>query len=261
MQVFEVIASLYAMGVNMTIPLIVIAIELLIIIYLSYQVYQLKRNSQIQAEMHRLMAVDYREQEQFLSHELQHRVKNNLQIITGLLQMQIDTTSSVDESDFLTTYKNRLETIHLLYHQLGKEGRTMGVNSEEYFKVLVATFQNNFFRNTQLVVGENKKKIILSLDQATPLGLIVYECFQLIASFEFKRRETNLLISLLKKGVWIEFKMELKEKNYACNLDRQEQNTLNWLIINGLASQLGGVIQNNKLGEVVTLRFPMLMPN
>ena len=115
------------------------------------------------------------EEKTLLLAEVNHRVKNNLQIVTSLLNLaESDPDSSV--SDRFSNARKRVETLSLVYQEF--------LFSENYSEVMICDFLRNIDRElrTELVVPDVKtdfnypvEEIILSVDSAIPFALIVYE--------------------------------------------------------------------------------------
>jgi two-component sensor histidine kinase len=115
-------------------------------------------------------------QKKVLAEELQHRVRNNLQLIYGMLAKQMDDTTSEVDQRGLKAISRRVSTLAQVYdHLLGNEmARTTDFGS--YVKSLclnLAEIQEVADRGITLTC--NSVPLVLDLDIVTALGIIVAE--------------------------------------------------------------------------------------
>jgi len=80
-------------------------------------------------------------QKEILFQELNHRVKNNLQMILSLLKLQIEKTSSLLTKEALQTTKNRISSIANLYENLHLDQNIYHLETQSYFESIVKNIQ------------------------------------------------------------------------------------------------------------------------
>jgi two-component sensor histidine kinase len=76
-------------------------------------------------------------------HEIHHRVKNNLQVVSSLLSMQARTTRSKEAIDVLSKSQSRINTMALIHTQLYESGDLSELNMKEF----VGTLSEELFRS------------------------------------------------------------------------------------------------------------------
>lgn len=115
--------------------------------------------------------ITFSKSQKILLKELNHRVKNNLQMIMGLFLMQSNRVDSEECKKILSSQVNRLQAIGLVYEQLSFRKESTMVNVAKYLKDII--------RNLQLLT---EHKIILTVEDvelntttATYIGLFVNE--------------------------------------------------------------------------------------
>lgn len=111
-----------------------------------------------------------------LLRELQHRVKNNLQVIVGLVQVQLRRSEHAETRRALRAISQRVDALRLLHDKLYLGGEVDRVDLGAYLTELAGTllrFHDEDGTRIRLVL--EVKKLIVSPDQAAPLGLIVNE--------------------------------------------------------------------------------------
>ena len=135
-----------------------------------------------------------------LLREIHHRVKNNLSIISGLLDFQKDTTQIESTHRALQDSQSRIRSMALIHDKLYQTESLSDIRLDEYLQELVeaisATF-NNKQNNVQLNFELNPVKI--NIDKVVPCGLLVNEL--VVNSYKHAFTETNkgLLTIKLKK--------------------------------------------------------------
>lgn len=129
-------------------------------------------------------------QKETLLKEVHHRVKNNLQVISSLLNLQKNTFQ--DErlrAEFMSSI-SRVNTMARIHEMIYGDKNVSSINIEKYFsKLLRSLFQlyNSTNNQIELKVEINVKDVVFYPDKAIPLGLILNE----IASNSFKHAFKN----------------------------------------------------------------------
>ena len=117
------------------------------------------------------------EEKEVLLREVHHRVKNNLQIVSSLLNLQ-DTSSRVDGSTgrILRESRNRIRSMALIHEQLYKSKDLARIDFSEYAKELVHYLGRSFDlvgKGIELQLAVDSQS--LPVDQAIPCGMIINE--------------------------------------------------------------------------------------
>ena len=106
--------------------------------------------------------------------EIHHRVKNNLQIMTSLLNLQLNVISNRETRELVRESQNRLRSMALLHEKLYQSGSVGEIPMDEYLRSLT----RELFRSYS-VSGVNLKieveTFLLNVEPAVPCGLIVNE--------------------------------------------------------------------------------------
>ncbi|WKV11316.1 two-component regulator propeller domain-containing protein [Marivirga harenae] len=151
---------------------------------------------------------------ELLLRELNHRIKNNLQLISSILNLHSRSTSNLDAKMALTEGKLRMQSLSLLHQKLYMTEKYTEVDCKEYIKELIdylsMAFKSNYSDvHFNLDIDEFK----LNLDQAVPLGLILNEIVtnslkhsgedQLVIDFTAKKHHDRIIINLKDNGTGI----------------------------------------------------------
>jgi two-component sensor histidine kinase/DNA-binding response OmpR family regulator len=136
------------------------------------------RMQEMVADKDRLLATktDLLEEKAILARELQHRVRNNLQLVHGMLSRQLLTTTEVAARDGINAIARRVETLAQVYENLLGTGLSRTIDFGKYLSSLCTSLED---------VGSGQRPgvelmcrsvpIMLDLDSVTALGLVASE--------------------------------------------------------------------------------------
>lgn len=198
---------------------------------------------------------DSLDEKETLLREIHHRVKNNLQIIISLLNMQERKIKSAHELDAITETRSRINAIALVHRGLYESTDLRYVNME--------VFLNRLVDELSLALGMKKQSIRLDIkvdcepmeaDTATPVALFVVEAL------------TNAVKHGVNDGGDVEITLSQKNENVSVSIQDNgtsfDENTQHVVgtgtkLIRGFARQLGGSIdvRNDRSGYKVSLNF------
>ncbi len=115
-------------------------------------------------------------EKEVLLQEIHHRVKNNLQIISGLLTLQADQSAGKSLDDIFRESQDRIRSIALIHEKLYRSHNLAEIAFDEYLRSLI----ENLFLSHGVVAGRvtvryEMESILFTIEKAIPLGLIVNE--------------------------------------------------------------------------------------
>jgi two-component sensor histidine kinase len=115
-------------------------------------------------------------EKEVLIKEVHHRVKNNLQVISSLLNLQAAEISDPDTLNVLRESQNRVRTMALIHEKLYQSSDLARIDFSTYLQSLVYSLAQSYrVRADRVSVEVHADKILLDLDTAIPCGLIVNE--------------------------------------------------------------------------------------
>ena len=124
---------------------------------------------------------------EILFKELYHRVKNNLQMLTSLLSMQMKRVDDENSKGVLQDFIGRIKSLALLHEKLQSSNQLDRISMQEYLRSFLEEVKNaNPFVNLEFDL--QSQNIYLKIDQVTPIGLIVNE----LTSNSFKHAFDNV---------------------------------------------------------------------
>ncbi len=116
-----------------------------------------------------------REKEVLLK-EVHHRVKNNMQVISSLLNIQADSVMDERFQTLLTESQQRIKSMALIHENLYRSDSLLEINFQEYIQMLTNGLVR-FYRFDRLAISLelDVEDVYLDIDTAVPCGLIINE--------------------------------------------------------------------------------------
>ena len=116
------------------------------------------------------------EEKNTLLKEIHHRVKNNLMVVSSILEMQEDSNEDSDLNRILRVSQDRIQAMALIHEKLYQSPTLDEVDFssylDEFVDRLVATYQVD---TSKIDVNKDISPVHLNVETATPLGLIINE--------------------------------------------------------------------------------------
>lgn len=113
-------------------------------------------------------------QKDVLIQEVHHRVKNNFQMVSGLLQMQLRTIPDENSKKTLEEAAARIHSMGLIHQQLYSNDRFDEVSVKDFLKDILFSLTHSEMRNQNFYVIQGDNPLI-HIEQAIPLGIIIHE--------------------------------------------------------------------------------------
>lgn len=192
-------------------------------------------------EAERIIKNDLREKELLLK-EVHHRVKNNLNIVASLLNLQTTFVSDEVSKKHLTDSKNRVESMALMHEQLYHTEDLSGVFLDSYLNDLIAQLINIYNPNaTPVRTLIELPSIHLELTVAVPLGLIINEIISNSLDHGLKNQSDSYIsVKFLQEYHTVQLFIHDNGTGLAEGFDPHNSESLGLLLVNNLASQLHG---------------------
>jgi two-component sensor histidine kinase/sensor domain CHASE-containing protein len=190
-------------------------------------------------------AEDARKKELLLQ-EIHHRVKNNLQIISSLLNLQSKRINDKEIIEMLKDSQNRIKSMALIHEKLYNSKDLIGIDFGEYLRDLVANlFRSYSIDPNQIKLNMEINNISLGLDTAIPCGLIINELVSNSFKYAFpdgRKGEISVNIIPTNNGQFI---LTVRDNGFGFpeDLDIKRSKTLGLQLVYSLVEQLEGTIE------------------
>jgi len=184
---------------------------------------------------------------EILFRELKHRIKNNLQLLSSIVSMQIMRSNNPELSKKLQQIESVIDTMALIYSRAFEEIGLVGLNLNDFLDELVSGLMNLISNeNIQIDFEITGDEVILHTDHAIPLVLIANEIIFNSLKHAFVGRK-NGKISISFKNINNKITMRIRDNGIgiAPEIDIENGNSLGFRIIKNLTEQLHGTMRLN----------------
>ena len=138
-------------------------------------------------------------EKEVLLKEIHHRVKNNLQVISGLLELQAKKANSTETIQILQDSERQINSIAIIHQMLYQLDDFSLINIDDYIIRLVAELKASY-TNTNIEIKVAVVSLYLSSNIAVPLGLIISELVTNSYKHAFGDRNGEVFISILRSA-------------------------------------------------------------
>jgi two-component sensor histidine kinase len=196
-------------------------------------------------------------QKELLLREIHHRVKNNLQIISSLLNLQ--STHITDEKilDHFKDTQNRIKSISLVHEKLYQSEYITQIDILNYIQRLVDDLVRNYGRQ-DIKISLDVESIPVDTDTAIPCGLIINELVSNSLKHAFPGNKSGEIRITLKKLKSDEFELIISDNGVGISkdLDLRKLDTLGLELVYNLVNQLDGTIKLQRSpGTTLNIKF------
>ncbi len=214
-------------------------------------------------------------EKEVLLREIHHRVKNNLQIISSLLNLQSSYIKNEDILEIFRDSQNRIKSMAVIHEQLYQSEDFTGINVGNYIKSLSQSLFDSYNVSGSLIkLNICVENIKFDIDTAIPLGLLINELLTNSLKHAFPcihdgqvslnelypeyMQDVNCLISLKLESRNGEYILIVDDNGVGIPKDYDYKNsgTLGFQLINSLVIQLDGSINlDRSRGTEFTIKF------
>jgi two-component sensor histidine kinase len=197
-----------------------------------------------------------------LLREIHHRVKNNLQLISGLLDMT--RMSSADEStnSILTDIMLKIQTMAQIHTRLYESKHIGKINITDQCRDQITALSNIFsHKGHEISCTINPEEIFLPVDQALPCALVVNEILSNAYKHAFKgRKKGKIEISVVQENGWIRMTICDNGIGLPADFDISRSNSLGITLIRTIVQhQLKGTLMfKSQHGTKISMEFPVI---
>jgi PAS domain S-box-containing protein len=222
---------------------------------ISYIIHDITEKKNIEEDIRKSLL-----EKEILLKEVHHRVKNNLQVIYSILNLQTQYMDDEKAIEILREIQNRISSMALIHEYLYQHNDISALNTGEYIRMLV----NNLSQSATLQKGTTEiefdlEDLMLDLDYSIPCGLIINEMVSNAFKHAFSSVENpKLQISFRKEKEFITLKVGDNGKGFPGHINYKDTNSLGMQLIMALTNQLDGEISmqpNEDAGTLFTIRF------
>jgi two-component sensor histidine kinase len=184
------------------------------------------------------------QEKEWLMKEIHHRVKNNLQIVMGLLQRQ---SSFIDNKEALGAIRNseqRMQSIALIHQKLYQSDSFMLVNMALYVDEMINYLRECFDLGERIRFEKSIEELSFEVNIAVSMGLILNEAITNAIKYAFPANQSGnikIVLTALGKESYL---LEIADDGVGLNADLNPYhiNSMGFNLMRGLSKQLGGTL-------------------
>ncbi|CAO3439537.1 sensor histidine kinase [Azospirillum doebereinerae] len=187
--------------------------------------------------------------------EMQHRMKNNLAVVSSMLMLEQQQHGDAYVKERLRGLMDRVAAIGLAHEQLGAHQEDAMVELAPYVGRLA---ENLALQHGGVRIETGIEAITVPLDHAVPLGLIVNELMANAVKYAFPGGFGTIRIDLRCDQASKEATLSVADDGVGMGPPRP--GSLGTLLVDGLAGQIGGAVTRPPVerGSTVEVRFPIV---
>ena len=203
-------------------------------------------------------------EKEILLKEIHHRVKNNLQIISSLLELQCEYIQDEQSLRLFRESQDRIKTMALVHEQLYATADLASINVREYLESLTKQLVYSYVADPEdIELDFNVAEFCLGIEEAIPCGLIVNELVSNALKHAFPEKSEGKISVICRTEDENMVVLTVSDSGVGIpeGLDLNRTETLGMQIVCLLTKQLRGTIKiHNAGGASFAIRFPLKFP-
>ena len=200
------------------------------------------------------------EEKEILLKEIHHRVKNNMQVISSLLNLQANNIQDEEVLSLFRESQDRIRAMALIHETLYQSGSLAHIELNYYIprlaKALVRAYGSS---RTDVALTTDLGGVVVNIDLAVPCGLVINELISNSLKYAFLGRNTGEIAirGEIREDDWVRLVISDDGNGMPPGMDWRGQNTLGLSLVKALVeNQLKGVIEMDQdSGTRFEIRF------
>ncbi len=236
------------------------------VIVIQYSLIQSRQRTMLDKiieknEKQRLLLEDTLKDKTILLSEIHHRTKNNLAIVSSILNLQRSQVTDEKLDTILLDCSNRVHSIAAVHQKLYEKGDFSVVDFKEYMEGLVRDLQNTLFPENKIItVSTEIESFDIKTDQAVSCALILNEVITNSIKYAFNTHYDNNTIEIRVSRITNQIVLMVHDNGpgFAIPDLQKNQTSLGMSLIEALTEQLEGSYEyHNVGGTTFTLSFKL----
>jgi len=201
------------------------------------------------------------EERSTLLKEIHHRVKNNLQIISSLLNLQMRHVQNEEAKSALAEGRNRVRSIALIHQNLYQEMNFKEIQAEKYIDSLLKNIQSTF-KNQSIILKADIEEMLLEEEIMTQLGLVINEAVTNAYKHAFPESATGIIeVRFTKSANALLLKVKDNGKGLPPEFKLGTSQTFGLQLIQDFSTRLKAKFELKSLapGTLLALNIPLIV--
>ncbi len=238
--------------------LVSLTVAAIVLVGLLWAYRRAQRDRQVIKQKNEQIETSLAEKEVLLR-EIHHRVKNNLQIITGLLDKQARKSSDVAVRKLVKEGQERIQSMALIHQNLYESDQLSGIDIKSYLQELSQNIQRSqAVSPEQIQLNLDVDTENLDIDTAIPVGLILNELLTNSYKYAFPaQRKGSIKVDFKKNKDRYLLQVSDDGVGFIPEEGGNKTKSLGLSLVNGLVRQLSGTIEwlAVERGTMVSIQF------
>lgn len=188
-------------------------------------------------------------EKEVLLKEIHHRVKNNLYVVSSLLELQMSTIHDPQIAQLFQDSQNRIYSMALIHEKLYRSSNLAIINFSEYIEDLVTHFFDSYNVNANYIDLELQiEQISINIETATPCGLILNELLSNAMKHAFPDDREGIVSVECYQDENQQIHLIIRDNGvgFSENFDFRETDSMGFQVICTLTEQLDGTLELNQ---------------
>ena len=201
-------------------------------------------------------------EKEVLLQEVHHRVKNNLQVISSILNLQTSYVKDKNTLEILRESQNRIRSMSFIHESLYQTKDFSSIDFSDYINALAKNLVHSYsIGAAKITLTTDIEKVVLNLDQAIPCGLILNELISNSLKYAFPDPECEGTIHLSIKYEGPNVVIEVRDNGIGLpeGFNLEKSDALGLQLVYTLTDQLDGQIEfDSEKGTRYFIKFAKL---
>ncbi|MDD1685831.1 response regulator [Methanoregula sp.] len=189
-------------------------------------------------------------EKEILLKEIHHRVKNNMQVISSLLNLQVKLMKDEKSRDALLESQTRVMSIALVHEKLYQSKSFSEIDYSDYLKKISENLLQSYgVPRGKIQIVIHADNIVLPISKAIPISLIINELLSNSLKYAFPGERKGVITVELKK-TRLEYSLVVRDNGVGLpgEIDLDNIETLGLQLVNSLVGQILGSIVLDRTG-------------
>jgi len=183
-------------------------------------------------------------EKELLLREVHHRIKNNMNTLNSLLELQALEVKEPSAVKVLENASHRVLSMMVLYDRLYQAADFSSMSVKNYIPYLVDGILSNFPNSASVKVIKNIDDFILDAKKLQPLGIIINELITNTMKYAFVGRSDGLItLSILLKGRSVSLVISDNGEGIPESIDFESTTSFGLTLVKMMSMQLDGMIR------------------
>lgn len=192
--------------------------------------------------------------------EVHHRVRNNLQLLSSIINLRINSTEDKNILKFLKEYQNQINSMALVHKKVYQNNDIAYLEIKEYIYSLVRSiFQSYNIKDDRISLRLDIDNLYIEPDIAIPFGIIINELISNTLKYAFPGKEKGHIYIKLEKIEEGTYTFIISDNGIGLpeNIDFNNIHSMGLKMVNLLVNQIGGIIsidRDNGTKYIITFK-------